>query len=144
MTFCFTTNLSFGLLVKVFLKLVNSWQSYGQMVDCFMRPIRLHVCPQICRTRHISRITCVWRTQTVTNCCYVMLCWQANSLDFIINRYQNSVDQFWLTGWQTDAVSDWQTADHVRRFAATAFSLLHRFCTAVMRFLIWPMWTSFC
>jgi len=24
-----------------------------------------------CRTRRISEITCVWRTETVTNCCYV-------------------------------------------------------------------------
>jgi len=29
--------------------------------------------------------------------------------------------QFWLTDWQTDTVSDWLTADHVRHFAATAF-----------------------
>jgi len=36
MTSCFTTNLSLSLPVKVFLKLVNSWQSYGKMVDCFM------------------------------------------------------------------------------------------------------------
>ena len=40
---------------------------------------------------------------------------------YIINKYQTAVDQFWLTDQQTDAVSDWLTADHVRHFAATAF-----------------------
>jgi len=25
----------------------------------------------------------------------------------IINKYQTAVDQFWLTDWQTDAISDW-------------------------------------
>jgi len=27
----------------------------------------------------------------------------------------------WLTDWQTDTISYWPTADHVRHFAATAF-----------------------
>jgi len=30
-------------------------------------PFALHVCPQRCRTRHISKITYVLRTKTVTN-----------------------------------------------------------------------------
>ena len=29
----------------------------------------------------------------------------------IINKYQTAVDQFWLTEWQTDAISDWPTAN---------------------------------
>ena len=37
----FTKHLSLNLLVKEFLKLVNIWQSYGQMIACFMCPIRL-------------------------------------------------------------------------------------------------------
>ena len=37
----FTTHLSLSLLVKEFLKLVNIWQSYSQIGDCFMRPIRI-------------------------------------------------------------------------------------------------------
>jgi len=31
-------------------------------------PFALDFCPQRCRTREISRITCVRRTETVTNC----------------------------------------------------------------------------
>ena len=46
----------------------------------------------------------------------------------IINIYQTAVDQFSLTGRQTDAISDLPTADHVRHFAATAF-LLRQLCT---------------
>jgi len=41
--------------------------------------------------------------------------------EFIINKYQTAADQFWPTDWQTDTISDWPTADHVRHFAATAF-----------------------
>jgi len=31
----------------------------------------LHFCPQRYRTRQISKVTCVWRTETVASCCYV-------------------------------------------------------------------------
>jgi len=31
----------------------------------------LDFCPQRCRTRWISKMTCVLRTETVTDCCYV-------------------------------------------------------------------------
>ena len=44
-------------------------------------------------------------------------------------KYQTAVDQFWLTDWQTDAISDWPIADHVRHFAATSLSLLQQQCT---------------
>ena len=37
----FTTNLSLNLLVKVFFKKANIWQSYRQNGDCFMHPIRI-------------------------------------------------------------------------------------------------------
>jgi len=47
----------------------------------------------------------------------------------IINKYQTAVDQFWLNDRQTDAVSDWPTADHVQHIAATSFSLLQQLCT---------------
>ena len=39
----------------------------------------------------------------------------------IVKKYQTAVDQFWLTDWQTDAISDLPTADHVQHFAATDF-----------------------
>ena len=47
------------------------------MVDGVIRPIRfkrlfaLNVCPERCRTRQISKITFVQRTETVANCCYI-------------------------------------------------------------------------
>jgi len=34
-------------------------------------PFALDFCPQRCRTRQISKITCVLSTETVTDCCYV-------------------------------------------------------------------------
>ena len=68
---CFTTNFSFSLVVKEFLKLVKIWHSYGKNGWFFMLPIRLVLFPQRSRTRQISKTTCVWRTEIVTNCCYV-------------------------------------------------------------------------
>ena len=38
------------------------------------------------------------------------------------------MDQFWLTEQQTDAVSDWLTADHVWHFGHDSFSLLQQLC----------------
>jgi len=29
------------------------------------------ICPQRCRNRRVSKITCVLQTETVTDCCYV-------------------------------------------------------------------------
>ena len=45
---CFTTNLSYTLLVKEFLKLVNIWRSYGQDygVLCFLTKCRRVHCPR--------------------------------------------------------------------------------------------------
>jgi len=34
-------------------------------------PFALDFCPQRCRTRQISKITCLLRTETVTDCCCV-------------------------------------------------------------------------
>jgi len=34
-------------------------------------PFTLDFCPQKCRTRQISKITCVSRSETITDCCYV-------------------------------------------------------------------------
>ena len=36
---------------------------------------------------------------------------------------------FLITDWQTDTIRDWPTADHVRHFVATSFSLLQQLCT---------------
>jgi len=137
---CFTTNLSLSLAVKEFLK-VNIWQNYGQNDSlCHTSHLPCAFSSKIQNSLDVSTITCVWRTETVTNCC-----WRADSLDFIVNRYQTSEGQFWLTDWQTDAISDWPTADHVRHFAATSFFICCSICVQwLMWFLIWLMWTSFC
>jgi len=78
-------------------------------------PFALHFCPQRCRSRQISWITCELQTETVIKRCYVN-----RQRGLIIKKYQTAVDQFWLTHWQTDAVSDWLTA-HVQNFATAAF-----------------------
>ena len=65
-------------------------------------------------------------------------------MQFIINKYQSAVDQFWLTDWQTGTISDWPTADHVQQFAATSFSLLQlqQLCTVGRWiFLYSELWT---
>ena len=123
----FTTHLSFTLLVKEFLRLVNIWRSYGQnlwlchiphppctfvlkgsiaknlrcdellyytfiihsdgerifkigehlaklrakSLTVSYTPFALHFCPQRCRSRQISWITCVLQTETAIKRCYV-------------------------------------------------------------------------
>ena len=118
----FFTNLSFDLLVKEFLKSVNFWRSYRQNGWLCHKP---HTLRRI--TRQISKITWVWRTETVANCCCV-------NRQINVNKYQTAVDQFWLTDWQTYAISDWPTADHVRHFAATSFQQL---CAISHGIFIW-------
>ena len=45
----------------------------AKMLDRVIRnaPFALDFCPQRCRARQISKITCLLRTETVTGCCYV-------------------------------------------------------------------------
>ena len=43
--------------------------------------------------------------------------------------YRTALDQYWLRPyWQTDAISDWPTAEHARHFAATFFILCYDSC----------------
>jgi len=78
------------------------------MVDCVIRPISLNVCPQRCRTRQLNKITCVQRTETVANCCYInrqinvsllstniVLLW--TSFDLMTDRLTRSVTYRLLT-----------------------------------------------
>ena len=44
-------------------------------------------------------------------------------------KYQTAVEQFWLSDWQTDAISDCPTVDHARHFAAASFSSSQQLCT---------------
>ena len=79
-------------------------------------PFALHFCPQRCWSRQISWITCVLRTETASNHCYV-------NRQINVSYYQQlstAVDLFWLTDRQTDAINDWPTTDNVRQFAVTA------------------------
>ena len=55
-------------------------------------PFTLDVCPQRFRTDQISKITCVQRTKTDANRCYVNR--QMNVSLLSINKYQTTVDQF--------------------------------------------------
>jgi len=57
--------------------------------------------------------------------------------DLSINKYQTSVNQLWLTYWQTGAISDWPSADHFWHFAATTFSFLQQLCTVSHVIFIW-------
>jgi len=67
----FTIHLSFNLLVKEFLKLVNIWRSYRQNGDCFMRPIRLACLSSkmLISPEKLNNL-CITE-ETVTNRCYV-------------------------------------------------------------------------
>ena len=108
-----------NLPVKEFLKLVNNWRRYRQnrwlIVSC--ATFALHFCPQRCWSRQINWKTCILRIKTVTNCCYINTQISVN----LLSRNINCCRLFSLTDWQTDANSDWPTADHVRHFAATIF-----------------------
>ena len=99
---CFTTRLLFCLLVREFL----NWRTFGEvthkMVDCFMRPIRLVL---FCRTRQISRITCLWRTETVTNRCYVNRQIQLTYYQEISNCCR-PVLTYWQTYWRHQWLTD--------------------------------------
>jgi len=67
--------------------------------------------------------------KTGVNLKYVLLLMTNDkAVEFIINKYHTGVDQFWLNDWQTDAISNWLTADHVRHIAATS----NIFVTAVV------------
>ena len=104
------------------------------IVSCV--PFALRFFPQICRTRHISRITCVWRTETVTNHCYVIGQIHLTSLSTDIKILQTSFDA--LTDRLTPSMTD-------RLLIMYGILLRHLFlcCRScvpwVMRFLIQPM-----
>ena len=87
----FITNLSVIVSVKDFkirehlVKLQAKWLivSYTQFA--------LDVCPQRCRTRWISKITCLLRTEAVTDCCYVN---RQINMSLLSTKYQTAIDQF--------------------------------------------------
>ena len=108
----------------------------------------LHFWPQRRRIRHVSKITCVLWTETVTNFCYVIGRLTSAYYQLTINKYQTAVDQFWLTDdWQTD----WRH-QRLANYWSCIYSILlwqFFFVTAVVYshrgiFFISLMWTSFC
>ena len=54
-------------------------------------PFALDFCSQICRTRWISKITCLLRTETVTDCCYIN---RQINVTLLSTKYRTVVDQF--------------------------------------------------
>jgi len=67
----FITNVSLSLLIKELLKSANIWRSYSANI-WLCTPFALCYCPEWCRIRQITKITCLLWTETVTNCCYVI------------------------------------------------------------------------
>ena len=88
-------------------------------------PYALHFCPQRCRSRQISWITCVLLTKTVIKrCC-------ANSRLMWVNYQEISnccrpVLTYWLTDWRRQWLTDcWSCT----AFWRDSFSLLWQLCT---------------
>jgi len=116
----------------------ENWWTFGdvigKMVIVSCAPFALHFCLQRCWSHQISWITCVLRTETVTNCCYVNR--QINVILLPTNTKLLKTSFVLLTWhWQTDALSDWPTADHVWHFAETAFLFCGSCVQSIMDFL---------
>ena len=95
-------------------------------------PFDLDFCPQRCRTRQISKITCVWRTETLTDCCYVNKQTNLSLLSTISNCCR---PVFLIFDRHTYVISDWLTAGHVRHFVATCFFRFSSTVQSIMVFL---------
>jgi len=79
----------------------------------------LHFCPQRCRTRQISKITCVLLAETVTNCCYI------DRLMWVYYQQLSNCCRPVLTYWRIDWRHQWLTdCWYVGHFASTSFSLM--------------------
>jgi len=123
----FTTHLSFTLLVKEFLRLVNEHlaKSRAKSLTMSYTPFALHFCPQRCRSRQINWITCVLQTKTVIKRCYV------NSRLMWVNYQEVSnccrpVLTYWLTDWRRQRLTDcWSCT----AFCRDSFSLSRQLCT---------------
>jgi len=88
-------------------------------------PFSLHFCPQRCRSRQISWITCVLQTLTVIKRCCVnrQIVW-VNYQE--ISNCCRPVLTYWLTDWRRQWLTDcWSCT----AFCRDSFSLLRQFCT---------------
>jgi len=85
-------------------------------------PFALHFCPQRCRSRQISCITCVLQTETVIKRCYVIV--SVNYQE--IANCCRPVLTYWLTDWRCQWLTDcWSRT----AFCRDSFSLLRQLCT---------------
>jgi len=101
------------------------------MVIVSRAPFALHFCPQKYWSRQICWIICVLQTETLTNRCCVN---RQINVSLLSKKYQTAVDQFWLTDWQTDAISDcWSCT----AFCCDSFSLLRQLCTVGHRIFLY-------
>jgi len=118
---------SFNLLVKEFFKPVNMWQSSRQTGWLCHIPFAIYFWPWRCRTCQISKIWCVivYYEQKVLLIVVMLI---HRLIRVFLSKISNCCRPVSIY-WQTDAISDWLTADHVRHFAATSFSLLQQLCT---------------
>ena len=72
----FTTHLSFFHSdgERIFKIGEHLAKSQAKWLTVSYTPFTLHFCPQRCRSRQISWITCAWQTETVIKRCYVVVC----------------------------------------------------------------------
>jgi len=95
-------------------------------------PFALHFCPQRCRSRQISWITCVLQTETVA-----MLTDRLIWVNYQeISNCCRPVLTYWLTDWRCQWLTGcWSCT----AFCRDSFSLLRQLCTVGHEiFFIWP------
>ena len=90
-------------------------------------PIALHFCPQRCRSRQISWITCVLQTETVIKRCYMLT---ARLMWVNFQEISNCCRPV-LTYWLTDLIHQWlaDCRSFIGHSATTFFSFLQKLCT---------------
>ena len=76
----------------------------GKWLIVSYAPFALDFCPERCRTRWISKITCLLHTETVTDCCYVNTQINMSLLSTNIRLLQTSFDL--LTDGLVPSVTD--------------------------------------
>jgi len=76
----------------------------GKWLIVSYAPFALDFCPERCRTRWISKITCLLHTETVTDCCYVNRQINMSLLSTNIRLLQTSFDL--LTDGLVPSVTD--------------------------------------
>jgi len=106
---------------KKLLKLVNIWRSYKQN-NVWLSHEPHSFCTFLLKNVELARLLVYNRQKLLINVGTSRLIW-------LIIKYHTAVGNFWLTDWQTGAISVWLSVDHVRHFAVASFSLLQQFCT---------------